>query len=361
MAKGTVVVAMSGGVDSSVTAALLKREGYDVIGITMRLRGGEEDAPAAGGCCSLDDVSDARRVCEALDIPFYAVNYRDAFEEKVIRYFEEEYKKGRTPNPCIACNIYMKYDLLLQQAMDLGADYLATGHYARVEYDPSRGRFLLRKAVDRRKDQSYVLYHLTQEQLAHTLFPLGRYEKAQVRELAKEFGLRVANKPESQDICFIPDGDYGAFLRKRMKEEEVPKGEFVDTAGKVVGTHQGIPFYTIGQRKGLGVALGRPVYVVDIQPETNRIVLGSHEEVFSRELLASRVNMIALSRIEGPVRVTAKIRYSAPEVPATVYPEEGERVRVVFDEPQRAITPGQSVVFYDGDLVVGGGTIEKRL
>ncbi|MDI3327536.1 MAG: tRNA 2-thiouridine(34) synthase MnmA [Alicyclobacillaceae bacterium] len=360
MGKATVVVAMSGGVDSSVAAALLKEQGYDVIGITMRLRGEEEPSPGARGCCSVDDVSDARRVCESLGIPFYAVNYREAFEQRVIRYFEEEYRRGRTPNPCIACNIYMKYDLLLQQAMDLGADYLATGHYVRSGYDERRGRHLLRKSVDRRKDQSYVLYHLTQDQLARTLFPLGEFTKVQVREMAARFGLRVANKPESQDICFIPDGDYAGFLRRRMGEDP-PEGELVDTAGNVVGTHRGIPFYTIGQRKGLGVALGRPVYVVDIQPETNRVVLGSGEEVFSRELLASGVNLIAVPELDRPLRVAAKIRYTAPEVPATVYPVTEGKVHVVFDEPQRAITPGQAVVFYDGDLVVGGAVIDKRL
>ncbi|MDI3257406.1 MAG: tRNA 2-thiouridine(34) synthase MnmA [Kyrpidia sp.] len=359
MDKGTVVVAMSGGVDSSVTAALLKEQGYDVIGITMRLRGHDEES--SGGCCSVDDVNDARRVCQSLGIPFYAVNYRDAFEKRVIQYFEEEYKRGRTPNPCIACNMYMKYDLLLAQAMDLGADYLATGHYARIAYDEDRARYVLRKAVDRRKDQTYVLYHLTQEQLARTLFPLGGYEKTQVRELAKRFGLRVANKPESQDICFIPNGDHGEFLRRRSGGEPVSQGEFVDIEGNVVGTHQGIPFYTIGQRKGLGVALGHPVYVVDILPETNRVVLGSEDRVFARGLTASGVNWIAAARPDHPLRVAAKIRYAAPEAPATVYPERGDRIRVEFDEPQRAVTPGQAVVFYQGSEVVGGGTIEGRL
>ncbi|ATY86556.1 tRNA 2-thiouridine(34) synthase MnmA [Kyrpidia spormannii] len=360
MDKGTVVVAMSGGVDSSVTAALLKERGYDVIGITMRLRGGEETS-SGRGCCSVDDVSDARRVCQTLGIPFYAVNYREAFEKRVIQYFEDEYKRGRTPNPCIACNMYMKYDLLLEQALDLGADYLATGHYARVLYDESRGRYVLRKAEDRRKDQTYVLYHLTQEQLARTLFPLGEYEKSEVREMAREFGLRVANKAESQDICFVPNGDYGEFLRRRMGDSAVAPGDFVDTEGHVVGRHEGVPFYTIGQRKGLGVAVGHPVYVVDIQPERNRVVLGPRERVFAAGLVASKVNWVSLPRPDGPTRVNAKIRYGAPEAAATLYPEEEGRVRVEFDEPQRAVTPGQAVVFYRGEDVVGGGTIEKSL
>ncbi|GAB6932351.1 tRNA 2-thiouridine(34) synthase MnmA [Calditerricola satsumensis] len=362
MAK-KVVVAMSGGVDSSVTAALMKQAGYEVIGITMRLYQPDdplEQANYTGGCCSLDDVYDARRVCEQLGIPHYAVNFKHEFNEKVIAYFEREYKRGRTPNPCIACNIYMKYDLLLQKALDLGADYLATGHYAVREYDEARGRFVLKKGVDPRKDQSYVLCHMTQEQLKHTLFPLGKYRKDQVRQMAKEFGLRVYNKPDSQEICFIPNNDYKAFIQKRSKDE-IKEGYIYDTKGNIVGKHKGIPFYTIGQRHGLGLNLGRPVYVVDIIPERNAIVVGGPEDVLGTELVADSVNWIAIPELTEPIRVEAKIRSQAEPAPCTVTPLEDGRVHVRFDEPQRAITPGQTIAFYDGDLVVGGAIIDKRI
>ncbi|MCG0314212.1 MAG: tRNA 2-thiouridine(34) synthase MnmA, partial [Calditerricola sp.] len=351
------------GVDSSVTAALMKQAGYEVIGITMRLYQPDdplEQANYTGGCCSLDDVYDARRVCEQLGIPHYAVNFKHEFNEKVIAYFEREYKRGRTPNPCIACNIYMKYDLLLQKALDLGADYLATGHYAIREYDEARGRYVLKKGVDPRKDQSYVLSHMTQEQLKHTLFPLGRYRKDQVRQMAKEFGLRVYSKPDSQEICFIPNNDYRSFILKRSKDE-IREGYIYDTRGNIVGKHKGIPFYTIGQRRGLGLNLGRPVFVVDIIPERNAIVVGGPEDVLGTELVADSVNWIAIPELTGPIRVEAKIRSQAEPAPCTVTPLEDGRVHVRFDEPQRAITPGQTIAFYDGDLVVGGAIIDKRI
>jgi tRNA-specific 2-thiouridylase len=357
--KKRVVIGMSGGVDSSVAAYLLKQQGYDVIGVTMQIwqDKSKEAFEREGGCCSLSAVEDARRVCDKLDIPFYVMNFKQIFEKLVIDYFVDEYLLGRTPNPCIACNKHIKFDALLERAMALEAEYVATGHYARIMYDEGFKRHIIRKSATPEKDQTYVLYNLTQKQLSHILMPLGDYNKQQVREIARDLNLRTANKPESQEICFVEDNNYGRFIDER-RGGEIKPGFFVDTHGKKLGTHKGIVHYTVGQRKGLGIAFGKPMYVVEIIPDKNLVVLGDEAEVFSRELTASNVNLIALERLEGPIEVKAKIRYSAREAAATVTPTGEGRVKVVFQEPQRAITPGQAVVFYQDDVLVGGGTIE---
>ncbi len=357
MSKGKVMVAMSGGVDSSVAAAVLKGEGYEVVGVTLQIWPESKKEGGENLCCSLSAVEDARRVADTLGIPYYVLNFKDLFEKKVIDYFTLEYLEGRTPNPCIACNRYIKFEELLRKALSIGMDYIATGHYARIEFDQSAGRYLLKKALDPRKDQTYVLYGLSQLQLSKTLFPLGSFTKTQARQLAAQLGLPVASKPESQEICFVEDNDYGSFITGRVGREAKP-GKFVDTKGKVLGTHRGIIHYTVGQRKGLGLSLGKPMYVVKIDPKSNRVVLGSQDEVFSKSLTASDLNFISIERLEGPIRVKAKIRYSAREEDATVTPLDSGKVQVTFDRPVRAITPGQSVVFYNGDTVVGGGIID---
>lgn len=359
MSKGSVMIGMSGGVDSSVAAAILLEKGYDAVGVTMQIW---PDLPGErqkneGGCCSLSAVDDARRVADKLGIPYYVLNFKDVFQEKVIDYFKEEYIAGRTPNPCIACNRHVKFEALLQKAVSMGMDYVATGHYAKAEYDEGIGRHLLKKSVTASKDQTYALYTLTQEQLSRTLFPIGDYTKDRVRELAREIGLTVASKPDSQEICFVEDNDYGRFICENTSYEIKP-GYFLDTSGNRLGKHRGIIHYTVGQRKGLGITFGKPMYVVSVNPENNSVVLGEEKEVFTGGLKASDLNFISIEALSGEMRVTAKIRYSAKEAPAVIKPLGTERVSVEFETPQRAVTPGQSVVFYDGETVVGGGVID---
>jgi len=363
--KKKVVVGMSGGVDSSMAAALLKEQGYEVIGITLQTMpsGGPDDV---GGCCSLTAIDDARRVANQLDIPHYVLNFRTIFQEKVIDYFTNSYLKGETPNPCTMCNRLVRWGEFLRKARSLGADYLATGHYAKVFFDPQRGRYLMSRPVDTWKDQTYMLYNLTQDQLKHTLFPLADYKKEQIREMAEERGLiRVSRKPDSQEICFIPDDDYVSFIRERSPEKIKP-GNFVDQEGNILGRHQGIINYTVGQRKGLGVTFGKPMFVIGFNVARNEVILGEDREVFASSLLATDLNWIAIPELTGPLEVEAKIRYKAPLAPAKIIPLPdsegipgaiGSVVKVEFYNPQRAITPGQAVVFYQGDLVVGGGKI----
>lgn len=357
--KKKVVVGMSGGVDSSVAAYLLKEQGYDVIGVTMQIwQEDKEFEEREGGCCSLSAVEDARRVADKLGIPFYVLNFRKSFKEKVIDYFVDEYIQGRTPNPCIACNKYLKFDELLRKAKSIGADYVATGHYATIE--ERNGRYILVKSDDYRKDQTYALYNLTQEQLAHTLMPCGHYKKDRIREIAKEIGLDVHNKKDSEEICFVPDNNHGGYI-EIAAPGKVKQGNFVDKEGNILGRHKGIVYYTIGQRKGLGLALGRPVFVTDINPYTNEVVIGPEEDIFKTELIAKDSNFILFDKLDVELRVQAKIRYSARPEEAIISPTEDGRVRVVFKEKQRAITKGQSVVFYNGNLVVGGGIIDEIL
>jgi len=360
MSKGKVMLGMSGGVDSSVAAAILKEEGYEVFGVTMQIWPDIDEGrrQTEGGCCSLSAVDDARRVANRLGINYYVLNFKEVFQQKVIDYFTNEYLAGRTPNPCIACNRFIKFEALLAKAVSMGMDYVATGHYARIAYDDASGRYLLRKSVTAEKDQTYVLYTMTQYQLERTLFPIGEYRKEQVRALAREYGLPVASKPDSQEICFVEDNDYGRFINENT-EAEIKPGYFVDREGNILGRHRGIIHYTVGQRKGLGVSFGKPMYVVDIRPEDNTVVLGGADEVFSGGLIASDPNFISMDKLNDEMRVTAKIRYSAKEAPAVIRPLDGNRVEVTFDEPQRAITPGQAVVFYDGDIVVGGAVIDR--
>lgn len=360
MNKNRVVVAMSGGVDSSVCAYLLKERGYEVIGMTMQIWQDvpEEKRLKEGGCCSIGAVYDARRVADKIGIPYYVINLKDIFNEKVIKNFIEEYLKGRTPNPCIACNRHLKFDVLLKKALEIDAFYLATGHYGKIEYDDSTGRYILKKSVDDTKDQSYALYNLTQFQLEHIILPLGYYTKHQIRKIAEEAGLSVAKKPDSQEICFV-DTNYKDFLKQKVPEKIIP-GPFVDKKGNILGMHDGIPFYTIGQRRGLGISVGKPLYVVDIDAERNTVILGEEQDLFSREFIAHRVNWIAIDELNSVRQVGAKIRYNFDEKPAKIKPYGKDRVKVIFNEPQKAVTPGQAVVFYDDDTVIGGGIIEKR-
>ncbi len=358
--KKTVVVGMSGGVDSSVAAWLLKEQGYNVIGVTMQIWQEEDNHTTSeeGGCCGLSAVDDARRVAALLDIPYYVMNFKKEFQENVINYFMDSYLKGRTPNPCIACNRYVKWEALLKRSLDIGADYIATGHYARVVH-LDNGRYAIQKSKTDAKDQTYALYNLTQQQLAHTLMPVGDFEKPQIRRFAEEIGLVIANKPDSQEICFIPDNDYAGYIQRECDCSTVRPGNFVDKEGNVLGKHKGIIHYTIGQRKGLNLSMGRPVFVTDIRTETNEVVIGNSEDVFSKELYADNVNYMAVADLEDGVRTYAKIRYSHKGAPCVINKCGDGRIKVTFDEPQRAVTPGQAVVFYDGDVVLGGGTIIK--
>ena len=352
---------MSGGVDSSVTAALLKDEGYEVIGITMQVWPSDSSSDAVerfGGCCGLEAVRDARKVASRLDVPYYVLNFRDVFRRRVIADFCEEYKRGRTPNPCIRCNQHIKFDVLLNRAKQLGAAFVATGHYARIEQNRASGRYLLKKGVDLSKDQSYVLYVMTQDQLKDVLMPLGAFTKKKTRQTAQELGLSVATKPESQEICFIPNDDYGEFLQQYLPESARP-GPILNKRGDILGTHRGIPFYTIGQRKGLGIFAKEPLYVVAIHREENAIIVGGEGDVYADELIATEVNWIAIKKMTEPMEARAKIRYLHREAEAIITPIDKGKVCVKFREPQRAITPGQAVVFYEGDVVIGGGTILK--
>ena len=353
-----VVVGMSGGVDSSVAAYLLKEQGYDVIGVTMQIWQDEEQAAQEenGGCCGLGAVDDARRVAAALEIPYYVMNFKKEFKENVIDYFVEEYQNGRTPNPCIACNRYVKWESLLQRSLSIGAEYIATGHYARV-VQLENGRYTLRRSATLAKDQTYALYNLTQEQLKRTLMPVGKYTKDEVRAIAEKINLRIANKPDSQDICFVPDGDYAAYIEEEAGVK-VPEGNFVLTDGTVLGRHKGITHYTVGQRKGLGLALGYPAFVLEIRPETNEVVIGTKEESMTTQLRARNLNFMAVEDLTEPLHVFTKIRYNHKGAWCTIEKTGEDEVLCTFDEPQRAVTPGQAVVFYDGEYVLGGGTIQ---
>lgn len=357
MEKKTVVVGMSGGVDSSVAAYLLKEQGYEVIGVTMQIWQ-DDDRTAQeenGGCCGLSAVDDARRVAADLCIPYYVMNFKQEFKTHVIDYFIKEYVNGRTPNPCIACNRYVKWESMLKRSLEIGADYIATGHYARIE-KLSNGRYALRMSATDAKDQTYALYNLTQEQLSRTLMPVGAYKKEEIREIAECIELQVANKPDSQDICFVPDNDYASYIEKTAHMTIAP-GNFVTSDGLVIGRHKGIVHYTVGQRKGLGLSVGHPVFVLEIRPETNEVVVGSNEESMTFFVRANQLNFITLADLTQKKRVFAKIRYNHRGAWCTIEKTKEDEVLCVFEEQQRAVTPGQAVVFYDGEYVLGGGTI----
>lgn len=344
--KKKVVVAMSGGIDSSIAAALLIEEGYEVLGVTMRLYEGDENFEAA------------QQVAQQLDIPWHILDFRMEFNRLVIDYFCQEYLAGRTPNPCIICNLKIKFGLLLEKAKSLGADYIATGHYAIIEYDREINRFQLKRGVDENKDQSYFLYRLNQDILPYVLFPLGRFKKSQSRELAKKFGLRNYKEEESQEICFIREGDYRKFLRQNVLES-IKQGKFVDKLGNILGAHQGIPFYTIGQRKGLGISSNTRKYVIKIAPRENTVILSEEEDLYQDKLIIKDLNFISGDKLSDSIKVEVKIRYNSKKAPAIVSPYQDDEIVINLKKPQRAITPGQSAVFYQGDIVIGGGIIEK--
>ncbi|HEX6504419.1 MAG TPA: tRNA 2-thiouridine(34) synthase MnmA [Terriglobales bacterium] len=368
MGAQTIAVAMSGGVDSSTVAAMLRADGHNIVGLTMQLwnqrrLAGHEGMPEAvqGRCCSLDDVYDARRVAEIIGIPYYVVNQERRFEDEVVRPFVRDYLSGRTPIPCSLCNNHLKFDQLLITARQIGAEKLATGHYAQVEFDETTGRWLLKRPRDSAKDQTYFLFGLTQEQLSRTLFPLGKLTKPEVRELARQHGLALAEKPDSQEICFVPGGDYKRFLEAYLEEqsESLPDtaGELVTTSGEVIGEHNGIHNFTVGQRKGLGVATGSPLYVIQIKGDARQVVVGSGDHLYAKTLRAHRVNFISVGKVVEPLRVSVKIRHRHEPAPAVLEQTGPDEVLVTFDTPQRAITPGQASVFYNGETVVGGGWI----
>jgi tRNA-specific 2-thiouridylase len=369
MSNRTIAVAMSGGVDSSTVAAMLRADGHNVVGLTMQLwnqrrLAGHEGMPESvqGRCCSIEDVYDARRVAETIGIPYYVVNHEDRFERDVVRPFVQEYLSGRTPIPCSLCNNHLKFDQLLTVAQQIGAEAVATGHYARVEFDEAGHRWLLKRPADHSKDQTYFLFGLTQEQLSRTLFPLGHMTKPEVRELARKHGLVSADKPDSQEICFVPGGDYKKFIDAYLADQgqSLPDtaGELVTTDGQVIGEHNGIHNFTVGQRKGLGVATGSPLYVLQIKGDTREVVVGSGDNLYSKSLRVHRSNLISVDDLREPTPVKAKIRHRHEAAAAVIEKCGADEILVTFDQPQRAITPGQAAVFYDGDVVVGGGWIQ---
>ena len=357
--KKTVVVGMSGGVDSSVAAYLLKQQGYTVIGVTMQVLPPEpiQQQGQNGRCCGLSAIEEARRIAFKLDIPHYVMNFREVFQKNVIDYFVSEYQKGRTPNPCIACNRYVKWEALLQNSKKIGADFIATGHYAEIVKHPKTQRYTLKCRDENKKDQTYVLYNLTQEQLQYTLMPIGGSQKEVIRKIAEQIDINISKKPDSQEICFIPDNDYSGFIQ-RETAKTYPAGNFVDLDGNVLGKHKGIIYYTVGQRKGLGIAFGKPMYVYSIDAEKNEVVLCENDALFQKTVYADDLNFMGIEKIENGTRLQGKIRYHHNKAWCTVYMKNESELMCVFDEPQRAVTPGQALVLYDGEYVACGGTIK---